>query len=636
MAQPLAEPAGRCCIYAEATSCVSGGALRFRLSTATGGPVTDFVEVDDAVGGTTMLKTEVSGHTWTLDIPTDWPGGLYKAVFTGAGEEVYFVVRSAHPGAVGKVLVTVPFLTWQAYNRAGEAGQSIYWNEQPDRAARVTFNRSGGGPAPEQWEHGMLRWLAGSGYPVEYCSGLDLHGGQDLLRHYQLLVVSGHDEYWTAEMRDTVEQFTRDGGNVAYFAANTCWWQVRLEDDLRTMVCYRDSSADPMAAEDPNRVTVEWSSAPVERPENTMTGVSFRRGAGNWTDYAAMAREAYTARFAEHWVFDGVGLRTGDAFAAGALGYETDAADFDEVDGVPLITGRDGTPSSFVVLATADLHHWRQNGQGGMATMGTFRLGRGTVFNAATINWGRVLDDPVVERITRNVLTRLSRPRDATQWDDIGPASSAVSLVGCGDLLFSTDGDGVLRYRAVAPQNLPWRTADSAAPEALRCLAAPREATGGQPIGLYGVSYDGTLLYRAADPAPVPWRVLGHCPGSARALAACDAGLFCAAGQALWFLRFDQLAEGPVGAGCWTRIDRAVDITSLAATNGRIFGITEDGRLLTRLPVMSAVGWHGAGAAEPCVALAAYAGRLLSVGVDDRLRHRDIPFATPTPLRQES
>jgi hypothetical protein len=45
--------------------------------------------------------------------------------------------------------------------------------------------------------------------------------------------------------------------------------------------------------------------------------------------------------------------------------------------------------------------------------MGVFRPG-GTVFNAATTDWPRVLtagtaSTPVVERITRNVLDRLSR-----------------------------------------------------------------------------------------------------------------------------------------------------------------------------------------------------------------------------------
>src|SRR5206468_1040120 len=87
----------------------------------------------------------------------------------------------------------------------------------------------------------------------------------------------------------------------------------------------------------------------------------------------------------------------------------------------------DGTPPSFVILATADLRHWRRYGQGGHATMGVFRLGAGTVFNAATVNWGSRLADPVVDRITRNVLDRLSAPHDPARWDAIGPAGPSPS-----------------------------------------------------------------------------------------------------------------------------------------------------------------------------------------------------------------
>ncbi|NEE60071.1 hypothetical protein G3M55_88050, partial [Streptomyces sp. SID8455] len=68
-----------------------------------------------------------------------------------------------------------------------------------------------------------------------------LHNGDELLSHYSLLVVNGHDEYWSMEMRDSVEAFARRGGNLAFFAANTAWWQMRLEDDGRTMVCHRDA-----------------------------------------------------------------------------------------------------------------------------------------------------------------------------------------------------------------------------------------------------------------------------------------------------------------------------------------------------------------------------------------------------------
>ena len=102
------------------------------------------------------------------------------------------------------------------------------------------------------------------------------------LSAYQLLVCIDHDEYWTAGMRDTVEGFLASGGNVAFLTGNTYWWQFRWEDDGATFVCYRDATEDPLAGMQDRLVRVEWSSAPVNRPENHLTGVSFRRGAGHW------------------------------------------------------------------------------------------------------------------------------------------------------------------------------------------------------------------------------------------------------------------------------------------------------------------------------------------------------------------
>jgi hypothetical protein len=610
----------RAVVHAMSTSVLAGERLEFRLLDERGAPLVDEMTVEHGVTGTVLLKTGVVGRVWGLAVPSTWSSGLYRAVFSRAGEEVWFVVRPKRPGSTSSIVVSIPFLTWQAYNRAGVPGQSIYWNEQPDRAARISFDRSGGGPAPEQWEHPMLGWLVREGPPVEYCSSIDFHRDPAMFDAYRLVVIVGHDEYWTREMRDAVETFVRRGGNAAFFSGNTSWWQARLADGERTMVCYRDAAADPMTAIDPERTTVEWSSAPVLRPENAMTGVSFRRGAGNWIDYPLMERESYTVRFAGHWVFEGTGLTDGDRFAAGSLGYETDAADIEERDGIPYATGRDGTPGTFTVLATADLRHWRKFGQGGMATMGAFRLGRGRVFNAATINWGRALGQPVADRITRNVLDRLSRPDEPGRWDDIGTAASACSLVACEGSLFSTDQAGLLRFRPTGPQNFQWRAVDIE-PLRMRCLTAPREATGGMPLGLYGVSTTDILWYRDGDTGPAPWQRLAAAPDGVCALAACDLGLFAVAGDRLWHSRFDAI-------GAWQTIDEAPGVVAMGGTNGRIFAITDDDRLLLRLPITQAVGWVDAGPAEPCVALTAYAGLLIAVDRRDRLLERDIP--TPT------
>ncbi|MFG1957767.1 N,N-dimethylformamidase beta subunit family domain-containing protein [Nonomuraea sp. NPDC049028] len=588
-------------LYAAATSCAQGESLRFHLLGG-GGPIT----IEDVPSGRVVLQDTAEGDTWTLKVGTDWPSSLYRAIL--GDTSAYFVVRAAVPAS--PVVVAIPFPTWEAYNRPGVPGEGLYQAEQPDRAVKVSFDRPGAGPQIEEWELGLLRWLGPSGHPVDYCSGLDLHDGLDLLSRYRLLVINGHDEYWSWEMRDAVEAFARAGGNIAIFSGNTCWWQVRFEDDLRTMVCYRDAVADPLATTDPGRATVEWPSEPVNRPENTLTGLTFRNGAGCWVDSRVMAHESYTARFSGHWVFDGTGLADGDTFGRGALGYETDAADLEWVDGVPRATGRDGTPPSFVVLATADLSHWRRYGKGGAATMGVHRLGAGTVFNAGTINWGNSLHDPVLDRITRNILDRLSQPPShPPSWDSIGPAPTCPppgALVACDNRLFAACSDGTLAVRDISGQNLPWQMIDETD---VIALAAPREAHGGPPAGLYGVAPDGTIRYREPVLTRSTWQDVSRAPEGTTGLAAVNEGLFAvtSAGE-LWHLPIRRLDTHD-----WARAGSAGGAVSLTAMNGRLFAISAD-RILTRSAERHETAWQDLGPAEGHTVLAAAAGRLIGTG----------------------
>jgi hypothetical protein len=560
---------------------------------------------------------------FVLNVPTSWPSGLYAATFepgVHGRNRALFVIRPANPGAAARILVSIPFPTFHAYVLGGKAGASPYWNEQPDRGRRVSLHR----PCPNgpEWETPILQWLAVSGYALDYCSGYDLHDGLDLLGAYQLLVCIGHDEYWTAQMRDTAEHFLATGGNIAFFSGNTCWWQFRLEDDGRTFVCYRNAAEDPLAGSDNAHVTVEWSSAPVNRPENSLTGTSFRRGAGCWGNTAMMAGAAWTAAFADHWAFEGTGLVDGDTFGTGTVGYETDAVDVVEDDGVPRITGRDGAPPSFVVLARAVLSDWRHWGQGGAATMGVFRAGGGgTVFNAATTGWGNGLGaaaDPTIDRITRNVLTRLSHPWPADNWELIGHANAVTALAACENVLFAADANNVLRVRDPVGQNVTWTPVGHV--YGVRAMASPREAMGGRPIGLYAVTDDDRLWLREPVKRDASWVELGIAP-AVLALAASYEGLFGATStNDLLYLRFDQVGSR---AG-WTRVGQANDVVAMTNLNGQLFCVTSDRTLWVRLPLLYEVDWIAIGTVPgDATGLAGHAGKLIITTTTNQLWWRD-------------
>jgi hypothetical protein len=369
---------------------------------------------------------------YPLPIPESWRSGVYVAVFIEGDEndreradpdrttadardgKALFVVRSS--GASAPILYKLPVLTYHAYNEAGS--WCLYtWPELQRPPRGVSVHRPGGGtggtpwdfrnidpfdPTLRQtfvhWDGRFVGWLERAGYAVDYCTDIDLHrDGQELLAPYQLLISAGHDEYWSDEMRNAVDGFVRAGGNAAFFGGNTCWWRVVFRDE----VTY-------------DRVAF-WHE--TGQPENSTIGVSFRNGGERDRDDFPIP-VGYRVQRADHWVFAGTGLRDGDVFGDRAdeylIGYECDGAHFDRDDldaGRPVTaSGHDGTPLDFTILAVGDT---RPSGWGfgnAAATLGLFTAG-GTVFNAATTDWARVLTSrtsAIVEQITRNVVDRLS------------------------------------------------------------------------------------------------------------------------------------------------------------------------------------------------------------------------------------
>jgi hypothetical protein len=388
---------------------------------------------------------------YRLPIPADWPSGAYVAVLIegdGNGKDSHpratrspdarhsralFVVRSAAPGTDTSILYKLPLLTYHAYNQVseqpydpatGRGGWCLYTIPEPACVPicvppAVSVQRPGGGTGgspwdlfnldrfdrtPRQafvhWDARAVAWLERNGYRVDYCTDLDLHdaAGPDLLARYRLLVTFGHDEYWSDRMRTSVERFSHAGGNVAVFGGNTCWWEVTFDEPFAFARRHH------------------WSDVPVpDRPENGVTGVSFRNG-GERPPTGGTLPVGFQVQHAEHWLYAGTGLRDGDSFGQRAdeyvVGYECDGAHFDRRD---LRRGRavrptcdDGTPDDFLILGVGDLTRSGWGLGNRAATLGLHTPG-GTVFTAATTDWARVLarGSPAVEQITRNVLDRL-------------------------------------------------------------------------------------------------------------------------------------------------------------------------------------------------------------------------------------
>ena len=428
-----------------------------------------------------------AGCGWpvALSIPVDraWRTGLYVVSCRTTGAEApapptaFFVVRAARP-ADGGMLLVLATTTWNAYNDTG--GRNFYTGattlsfERPlaigmlakpiEEGDRVSVPaRHGGGQAFADytvrhglsmwhgmagwaaWERRFATWAERAGYHLDYATGTDLAATPELLAPYALYLSIGHDEYWSAAMRDAVETFIARGGNAAFLSGNTCYWQVRLEGTRE--VCFKHRFREDPCWDGPARhlTTTIWSDPVLARPETAMTGVSFTRGGYSRTAASVpRASGGYEVHRPEHWLFDGTRLRRGDLLGAepAVVGYECDGCDLALVDGRPVATGRGGTPPGFEVLATApatpfdrdttplplapggepelEFHARRLLGDDSPAALDRLRFGHavlgtyvrgGTVVTTGCTDWVHGLDDPAVAQVTRNLLDRLGHRR---------------------------------------------------------------------------------------------------------------------------------------------------------------------------------------------------------------------------------
>ncbi len=356
---------------------------------------------------------------YDLTIPADWVSGVYLAKLTALpsrlGSWIIFVVR-ADRGAPAQFLVQTSVTTYEAYNNWG--GKSLYdFNSTGGRAYKVSFNRpyarkSGAADFLLGYEYPAVRFFEREGYDVIYSTDLDTHENPSELLTHDAFVCIGHDEYWTWQMRDAVEAARDTGVNLIFLAANTCYWQVRLEpssisgESDRVIAAWKESAAqlDPVLHDvDPKNdrfATTLWRNAPVSRPEDALVGTMFT--------YTPVAGDVVISD-ASHWVFERTGLRAGDRIP-GLLGYEVDRT-------------TPAAPATTTVLTRSPFI--RTDGATDESNMTIYVTPAGSfVFASGTIDWAFGLDDynvalrsyaPVsaaAQQITRNVLEHArSRPR---------------------------------------------------------------------------------------------------------------------------------------------------------------------------------------------------------------------------------
>jgi len=442
--------------YASATSVTLGESIDFHVSTKPARPFTVDVYRMGEYGGLGARQVASSpklpgavkadpvtdpahgtiscdwSADWTLHVPRTWTSGAYLAAFTtddGHRSFAPFVVRDDARRA--DFLVVLPFATYQAYNQwplDGKVGKSLYYGYGHDgdpnaagseagsvrtdvhgapiaygtRAKKVSFARpySGVGlPQRADLDHEFLQWAERSGYDLAYATSVDLHEGRIDPSQYAAMVFSGHDEYWSKTMRDTVAAALGDGIHLAFIAANNVYWHVRFEPDAQgrggpVMACWK-SDPDPEA--DESGPTCLWRTVDPHgrQAEQGLIGVQY-----NGIPKAEMPLVVSTP---DHWFWAGTGVKQGETIP-GIVGGEADGFDA----GAPRPDSAQHTMLSASHFMALGGSNWPR-----IQHTSLYETPRGAiVFGAATFNWSLGLNRPgyVDERIqkaTANLFNRL-------------------------------------------------------------------------------------------------------------------------------------------------------------------------------------------------------------------------------------
>jgi hypothetical protein len=456
--------------YASATSIAPGGSVSFHVSTA---PAAEFrieiyrighyggagsrlmsrlpssgtlvgtaqpVPAPDAVTG--MVALDWPAVT-TLAIPGDWVSGYYFALFEissgpAAGKNSVYPFVVTAPSSRPKVgLVHSAATTWQAYNdwpRPTRAGKSLYdYNSPGGRARKVSFRRPynvAGNQNIFDWEVPFAQWLEQHGYDVAYATDIDTHRDPSLPGRYDVVLVNGHDEYWSSAIRDAFDAARDSGVHLGFFGANIAYWQIRLEDGEQTIVCYKSKTADPVT--DPGQKTVRFQDLDMPRPEAALIGVQFMWGMPD--GYRNFLVEEATLD--DSWFAD-TGFVAGDS-VTNVVGYEYDTRAPSSPSPLTVFFSYPGSPAELLPAG----HCTRYVHSSGAI-----------VFATGTMQWPiRMRSDARLASFTRNALDALftgtvSAPNAEPVVSVVSPVDGAVVGVGESVTLSAqaSDPDGTVR-----------------------------------------------------------------------------------------------------------------------------------------------------------------------------------------------
>ena len=230
-----------------------------------------------------------SASSWPLSttfrITPDMPPGLYELIGTGPDGEptgAPLVVRDD----LGPHVLTIvaPTLTWQAYNPWGTANLYGWPNSDGSAGSNaeadiVTFDR----PTYNLWSHaqvlgqdkGLAQLVDRDGMDVNWIASQDLQSPQAVLYQTHAIVMSRHDEYWTAGMRSVADRLVSRGVNLIDLGGNNMYHAGRFLDPAMRWYQVRKSWNSLHQNDGAYQISYRFVDSLVNNPQGRLLGENF-------------------------------------------------------------------------------------------------------------------------------------------------------------------------------------------------------------------------------------------------------------------------------------------------------------------------------------------------------------------------
>ncbi len=330
--------------------------------------------------------------TVSFEVPQSLKSGIYLIE-----RLIPFIVKTR---SQVDLTIVYPENTANAYEKSG--GKSLYSTE--NRPSKVSFLR----PIALQSNcvH-CLKWFTTlSNASIGYVADRDLDDYSSIEKS-KLLIIPGHNEYWTRKARKNFDRFVDTKGDALILSGNTMWWQVRYTDNLNELICHKNKELDPIAEEELK--TVNWYESFLNYSIHKSIGADFNRGGyGLKTD---AGWDGYKIVNASSPLLEGLTLKRGDILKLPSGEYDGAPIKGFDINGFPMVDNDE------LGFHKVDLVGYDKGSRLNKETIGTFIVmqktkSSGILINAASNDWCSEkgmggTDGDKVKIITSNAINKL-------------------------------------------------------------------------------------------------------------------------------------------------------------------------------------------------------------------------------------